>query len=220
MKLKYDEHERSKPMNDLSWMNTDTCKRMMEMPWFDFLEKGYEYRLSRTPVFDSNQNIEKAILYRRVDGVAGLYVPLPLHAAWVLQRAEEEMGDRVRIHHSSKKKWELFLMDEGCFMWDKYHRHETSFPSRSATVLAAYDHLYPAEVKEEFPNSPADDTAEKQGHTEEQEQQALRDMGPGQRHAAAMEERVGRLEAVQEKNDDRFERLFRRQSRHFNKKHG
>lgn len=122
------------------FLDTETCKRMMEeqKPWFDFNFRAAKLRLEQTGTAGAR--------YRHISGFFHYDVPLPLHVAWVLARAEEEMGDRVHISVNTRGSWFVTIKRTG--------EIEGSYHSRPAAVLAAYEYLYPASTCHCDPGEP------------------------------------------------------------------
>ncbi len=141
-------------MSNLDWLSSDAYKDMMKRPWFGFPversgggEARYQYECS----FVGYALYQADITTIRGEEPSTLMIPLPMHAAWVLQRAEEEMEDRVEItrfvisdswgvaflnKQRTRSKW---LRDDG--------GNATQFASKFAALLAAYEYLFPKEER-------------------------------------------------------------------------
>ena len=186
-------------MNDIKWLEDPVCKRMMEEQeaWFSFTTTN------ELCVFQEYGRVKTDTAY-----YAGRTwtqtIPLPLHAAWVLARAEEEMRDRlvIELAYELSWKWRIADVKKNEFLPNNSKTGILKCPSRPAAVLAAYDYLYPKAVEEELPNNQADDAAEKKDNLLHR----LRSVGsPGglrdmcQEAATALEEQMGDLMETAEK---------------------
>ncbi len=121
------------------WLANPICARMMEEQpeWFG-LNFGGPCDETCYP------NTKEGNIYYLSEHHTHL-ISLPLHAAWVLQRAEEEMFNTHRIVFQQwpwgverEDGWRIrYVSGEQNWLIDKV------FPSKPLAVLAAYDYLFP-----------------------------------------------------------------------------
>ena len=186
-------------MNDLKWL--DEAERMLKEPWFEFNFRGARLRLEQTTSAGAR--------YSQVSGGSFQYdIPLPIHAAWVLARAEEEMAKSrvfiVQLYPIEPSQWGI--RDESTGGWLLENPScARRFPSRPAAVLAAYEYLYPINLTPEQIKEGVDDVAGQIREKYNREAAApekkpldnpLRDTIRRYAGADDMDERVGRLEMI------------------------
>ncbi len=187
-------------MRDLKWMETDACKKMMEEDWFDHKKvfaNAYDIKL-RTERYRYG-GVDKpgcmAVYFPwpvdTSDDTKPLHVPLEMHAAWVLQRAEEEMWDRIVVRWSPEdNRWYFWDVQDGKWIRDKEDLDGGAlyFDSRPAAVLAAYEYLYPGKVAKAECDP---DTEAERAHKNDMDAKRI-----VATTYTDLEERLGRLELV------------------------
>ncbi len=168
------------------FLKTDVCIDMMKRPWFDLKLKDYA---GRTKLYCFRRIDLDTAVYKTSNDLNDSdtqYFPLPLHAAWVITRAKEEMAEKCLIIPSSYTKGTWTIRIRFFKGWASRTDGKGGikyFPTEPDAVLAAYKYLYPKpkqeclhdkaslfyggarleELKEVCPNNPADDAAEKRG---------------------------------------------------------